>query len=57
MGKELAGYPSIDKPWLKYFEDNADKNITENIHEPVYCFLRNQNVNRMNYIALEYFGV
>ena len=23
--KTLTGYPSIDKPWLKYFQDGADE--------------------------------
>lgn len=25
MRKELTGYPSIDKPWLKYYKEGAEE--------------------------------
>ena len=25
--QELTGYPSIDKPWLKYYSEEAIKNL------------------------------
>ena len=36
----MTGYPSIDKPWLKYFDDTSieallkyeDKNISKNVY-------------------------
>ena len=24
-GKKLTGYPSIDKPWLKYYQEGAEE--------------------------------
>lgn len=52
--KELTGYPSIDKPWLKYYSE-------ETICTPLpdgnlYQFLYENNINNLSDVALNYFG-
>ena len=51
---ELTGYPSIDKPWLKYFSDEA-------INEPLpnctlYEYLYDNNKDTLNGVAINYYG-
>lgn len=52
--KKLTGYPSIDKPWLKYYTEEAinapapDKSLFEYMYE--------QNKKHLSDIALNYFG-
>lgn len=55
MGKEnLTGYPSIDKPWLKFYSIEA---ITEPMPQStVYEFLRTKNKDNMGKTALNYYG-
>ncbi len=51
----LTGYPSIDKPWLKYYSDAA---IRAHAAEcTVYQNIYRHNKEHMNELALEYFGV
>ena len=52
--KELTGYPSIDKPWLKHYTE-------ETINAPlaectVYEHVLKNNGNHLSDIAVEYFG-
>lgn len=52
--KKLTGYPSIDKPWLKYYSEEA-------ISAPLptgsmYDYMCACNNNRLNAVALNYFG-
>ena len=52
--KKLTGYPSIDKPWLKYYPEGA-----ANVKLPeltMYEMLKNDNQNFPDSIALNYFG-
>ena len=52
--KELTGYPSIDKPWLKYYSDEA---ITAPLPEcTMYEYLCECNQHHPDDIALIYFG-
>ena len=52
--KELTGYPSIDKPWLKYYSEEA---INAPIPQcTVYENIFNRNKDHLNDIALIYFG-
>lgn len=49
--KILTGYPSIDKPWLKYYTE-------EQIHAPLpnmtaYEYLKVQNAQRLDYLAID----
>ncbi len=51
---KLTGYPSIDKPWLKYYSEEAlsipipEKTVFQSIYE--------NNCEHLSDIALEYFG-
>ncbi len=52
--KGLTGYPSIDKPWLKYYSDEA-------INSPlpkctIYEYLWENNKDHLNDVAIIYFG-
>ena len=52
--KGLTGYPSIDKPWLKYYSEEA-------INAPlpkctIYEYLWENNKDHLDDIALDYFG-
>ena len=49
-----VGYPSIDKPWLKYYEEN--KINFELPNKTVYEYALDSNKDNMDKIALEYFG-
>ena len=52
--KELTGYPSIDKPWLKYYSDDAI-NATPpkcSIYQNIY----DANTEYLNETALIYYG-
>lgn len=54
MNKNLTGYPSIDKPWLKYYSEEA---INAELPEcTIYEYLWENNKDHLNDIALEYFG-
>lgn len=53
-GKQLTGYPSIDKPWLKYYSEKAiDVLLPE---YTIYEYLYENNKDYPNDIALEYMG-
>ena len=52
--RNLTGYPSIDKPWLKYYSEEA-------INAPmpssnIYEYIMEKNKNHLDDIALIYFG-
>ena len=52
--KGKAGYPSVDKPWLKYYTEEA-------IHAPtpetsLYEYMYAQNRDHLSDVALNYFG-
>ena len=52
--KKLTGYPSIDKPWLKYYSNAA---ITAKTPEcSMYEFAFNNNKQELNSCCFEYFG-
>lgn len=51
--KKLTGYPSIDKPWLKYYTEEA---INAKLPEyTIYEYLWNNNKEYLNNVALNYF--
>lgn len=52
--KNLTGYPSIDKPWLKYYSEEA-KGITIP-KGSMFDYLYERNSKYPNDIALEYYG-
>lgn len=52
--KELTGYPSIDKPWLKYYTEEA---INASLPEcTIYEYLWENNKDHLDDVALIYFG-
>ena len=54
MEKQLTGYPSIDKPWLKYFSKEA---LTTPLPEcTIYSYLWENNKDHLSDIALIYFN-
>lgn len=50
----LTGYPSIDKPWLKYYNEEA-KNATVP-KCTIYNYLIKTNKNNLNRVAINYYG-
>ena len=51
---EFTGYPSIDKPWLKYYDEDM---IQAELPEcTIYEYLWQNNGNHLEDIALNYFG-
>ena len=54
--KELTGYPSIDKPWLKYYDvERISKTEFPDISIYEYIYLKNEY--RLDMCALMYFNV
>ncbi len=52
--KDLTGYPSIDKPWLKYYSEEA---INAKMPEcTIYEYLWENNKNHLDDVALVYFN-
>lgn len=51
MAQVMTGYPSIDKPWMKYYK--CDCTTIEYRNESLYRMLERYNQNRLNTIALE----
>lgn len=50
----LTGYPSIDKPWLRYYSEEA-------INAPlpkdtIYTHIKNCSKNRLQSTAINYYG-
>ncbi|MCM1045438.1 MAG: hypothetical protein NC417_07995 [Candidatus Gastranaerophilales bacterium] len=52
--KPLTGYPSIDKPWLQYYSQEA---INAPLPEcTIYEYLWENNKDHLDDVALIYFG-
>ena len=52
--QNMTGYPSIDKPWLKYYSEEA---LTAALPEgSMYDYMTACNAGRMDETALNYFG-
>lgn len=49
-----TGYPSIDKPWMKYYNKDIRELELDNISSFQYVY--NRNANNVDDIALVYFG-
>lgn len=52
--KMLIGYPSVDKPWLKYYSDEAEKAPFPKC--TMYEYAYDKNCNSLDDIAFLYFG-
>lgn len=49
-----TGYPSIDRPWDKYYTEKA---INSDLPEgSLWEYMYENNKNNLNYTALNYFG-
>ncbi len=51
-----TGYPSIDRPWMKFYNGKdtaADDRFTK---QSIYSYLKSQNYDRLDKPALYYFG-
>ena len=53
--KKLTGYPSIDKPWLKYY--NSDKFKADAPYMNIYTYMRQMSQRAKDSIAISYYGV
>lgn len=49
-----TGYGSIDKPWLKYYPEKTVKSKTS--EKNIYEYILERNKNRLDKIAINYFG-
>ena len=49
-----TGYPSIDRPWLKYYKKYAIESDVPRCS--MYEFVKNQNADNLNNTALEFYG-
>ena len=49
--KPLTGYPSLDKPWLKYYKPDIEK--TPLVHESIFMRLERCNRDRLDSPAIE----
>ena len=54
MENSITGYPSIDKPWMKYYSEDAIGTKPEQctVYESIY----NSNKQYLSDIALMFFG-
>ena len=54
MTQQLTGYPSIDKPWLKYYSEEA---INAPLPEmTLYQYIWENNKDHLSDVALRYYG-
>lgn len=56
MPQQMTGYPSIDKPWLKYYSEKEEKQRIPSPDCSMIDFLRQCNANNLDWPALDYFG-
>lgn len=52
--KKMTGYPSIDKPWMKWYSDETKMAEMPNVS--MYQYVFDKNKDYLENIALEYFG-
>lgn len=53
--KELTGYPSIDKPWLKYYDSEKLKDDAPCMN--IYTYMRQMSQREKDSVAISYYGV
>ncbi len=49
--KPLTGYPSIDKPWLKYYKPGVEKKTAQD--ESMFQMMERCNQGRLDTVALD----
>lgn len=52
--QKITGYPSIDKPWLKYYKKSFLKKPIQDMN--IYSYLKTMTDDYLDYIAISYFG-
>ncbi|MDD3340043.1 MAG: class I adenylate-forming enzyme family protein [Lachnospiraceae bacterium] len=55
MTGKHTGYPSIDKPWMKYYENDNDS--TSYIQKTIYRNIYDNSKGRLDSYALQYFNI
>lgn len=53
MKEQMTGYPSIDKPWLKYYSEEAIRASLPKC--TIYEYIKMRNEDTLDSIAIEYF--
>lgn len=57
MSKELTGYPSIDKPWLKYYKETSEESaLNFPTDKTVWDVMEKKMIEYKDIPAIEYFG-
>ena len=57
MGENIIGYPSIDKPWLKYYKENAEEEANNiPLNKTVWDVIEEKLYEYIDIPAIEYFG-
>ncbi len=57
MEKQLTGYPSVDRPWLKYYKPGADERANEIPNgKTVWDVIEEKLIEYKDIPAIEYFG-
>ena len=55
MNNNVTGYPSIDKPWTKYYREESLREFS--VDQCCYQLLYELNKNNLNYNALNFMGI
>ena len=51
--EDITGYPSIDKPWLKYYDISPEDVIIPNVS--LYGYIYENNIDNLDDVALNYY--
>ena len=54
MTKQITGYPSIDKPWIKFYREKPIREF--DVNQKFYRLIENANKGNPNVDALEFMG-
>ena len=55
MSKAKTGFPSVDKPWMDFYDISNEQRTVSKIS--MYQYIFNNNKNNLNDIAIEYLNV
>ncbi len=56
MNNEKTGYPSIDRPWMNHYPNEAYNESVKDIDNKMFDFMYSKNLDGINDYALRYFG-
>ena len=55
--KKMTGYPSVDKPWLKYYKEGAEERANNiPVNKTVWDVIEEKLIEHKDIPAIEYFG-